>query len=160
MDIEDDPNPQQFRDFGNTPWTAKQYVEINLLGRSSKSIRQILYLTPETCPVQGIIVGSEFISTWGHPNELFMDEPQRSEMLVLVQDSYTVHTCSMRRMWQLLTKSKESEQNAIKQRRAEIDRKRSEFSERAKRSNAPVKILEPDLNLERMVKADGLVSEH
>jgi hypothetical protein len=81
------------RDFNGKDWTAKQYVEFALHGRGSRTIHEKFYLAPETCPARSVIVGTEFIQKWGHVHRLFYDDPQRDEMLVLVQESYTVQCC-------------------------------------------------------------------
>jgi hypothetical protein len=88
MDIKSVPEAQaSVRDFNGSDWTAKQYVEFALHGRGSRTIHEKFYLAPETCPARSVIVGTEFIQKWGHVHRLFYDDPQRDDMLVLVQES-------------------------------------------------------------------------
>jgi hypothetical protein len=68
---------------------ATQEVTLTLTGHTSKSSHAVFLVAPEGFPVNGVVVGTDFIQQWGHAHVLFPETKER-EMMIMVQNRVTV----------------------------------------------------------------------
>ncbi|ORY12690.1 hypothetical protein BCR34DRAFT_563232 [Clohesyomyces aquaticus] len=87
-------------------------VSMTLLGRANKSCGDEFLIAPDGFPVEGVMLGRQFIEKYGHPFALF--SPKEGKEVLLVVEN----------------KVSQGEKVAIKGRRAEADRKAKDLADR------------------------------
>ncbi|KAF2195546.1 hypothetical protein K469DRAFT_14580 [Zopfia rhizophila CBS 207.26] len=102
-------SPQQFTGVAGHTFTPTHEVDLTLIGQARKSSHDVFLIAPPGFPVEGAVVGTDFIKQWGHVHMLFESE----EMLLVVQNKTT-----------------RAERVAIEQRRVEVERKAKELADR------------------------------
>ena len=84
----DGPDKRYFLDFKGDQYEAKQRVKIPFIGKKKKAEQTEFFIAPNSFPIDGLLVGNGFISSFGHPHNVFLDE--RDKVLVMVQKKTTV----------------------------------------------------------------------
>lgn len=81
-----DKNPRW--DFNGEPFCAKQRVKISFTGKLEKTSQTEFFVAPKSFPFEGLIVGNDFINSVGHAHNVFLDDPDKT--LIMVQKKTTV----------------------------------------------------------------------
>lgn len=68
---------------------ATQEVELSLIGQTRKSLNDNFLIAPAASPIDGIVVGTEFIKRFGHVHVLFA-ERKREDIGIVIQKKMTV----------------------------------------------------------------------
>ena len=89
FEVQDAPQDMVFLDFGGKKFQPKGMVTITLAGNETKTQHTEFYVAPEGFPVDGVVVGTEFIQRSGHTHAIFAEKPEGPALLV-VQKKVTV----------------------------------------------------------------------
>jgi hypothetical protein len=91
LDPSDVEEMHEFAGFDGSTFTPTKQVSLTLTPQRGKTLRDMFFVAPNDFPVDGVIVGTQFVMEFGHIHSRFA-EKKAEPMLLMVQSKTTVGT--------------------------------------------------------------------
>jgi hypothetical protein len=85
-------SPRSYKPVQGSEFIPTEQTNFTLTGQTRKSSHDVFLVAPEEFPVEGVVVGTDFIQKFGHVHVLFAEKLESEEMMLVVQSKVTVGT--------------------------------------------------------------------
>jgi hypothetical protein len=85
-------SPREYKSIQGMVFKPTQETTLTLTGQTRKSSQDVFLIAPDQFPIDGVVVGTEFIKRWGHVHVLFGDvkEKEPEQAMLVVQNKISV----------------------------------------------------------------------